>query len=648
MKRKTLPKAKALRLLTLAGAFLALCLVTGVVTTYGSMQGPSIPAPKPGYLMNASLRSLTPPELSRDQTSPKATAIDYSAEDDLSENDAARYGHIFAFQDIGDLEMANAEIAKLSDNRLMGHVLYQRYLHLEYKASYEELSSWLRHYADQPGADKIYDMAVKRRPASASLPARPRSSFGTAGRLDLDAGQTVIPYTPSSRKSAAEKARARDIERAVRVDLNRERPSSAVKRLDTAEAKQVFDTAARDALLGEVAASYFYLGKQDKAFETALPALERSGAEAPMAGWIAGLMAWKAGDYTTAAKCFEAVANSKRVSAWMDSAGAFWAARAHLRNNNTKEVSKWLKEAARHPRSFYGLLAIKTLGVHRGFYNWDTPRFSKKYEAALQKVPAGRRALALLEARQYPLAELELSRINAGDNQVLREALVALADARSLPSLAMQIGSAVTDEKGGFYDAVLYPVAPWQPENGFEVDRALVFALIRQESRFDPSVSNGGSGAVGLMQLMPATASHILGVKKDYFSGKQGKAKLTDPVFNIELGQKYLTTLMGLDYIDGNLFKLAAAYNAGPGKLQRWVKQLDYKDDPLMFIESIPVAETRMFVEKVMSNYWIYRMRLDQDTSSLEQVAAGQWPTYHGQDGKGGFRFASLAGIGWQ
>lgn len=631
-----------------AGAFLALCLLSGVVATYGSIQRPQVPQPKPVYLIEASLRNMTPPELARNPLLPKPAAIDYTQDDDLSENDAARYGHIFAFQDVADWEMANAEIAKISDNRLMGHVLYQRYMHPAYKASYDELAGWLRHYADHPEAGRIYTMALKRKPASVSMPAKPRSSSGTAGRLDLDAGQTSVPYRPSSRKSQAALTRARDIEQAVRRDLNNERPSAALKRLDTAEAKQVFDVAERDALQGDIAASYFYLGKQDLAYKTALPAVSRSGANAPMAGWIAGLMAWKAQDYAQAAKYFETVAESERVSAWMDSAGAFWAARAHLRNKNTKEVSRWLKEAARHPRSFYGLLAIKTLGVRRGFYNWETPRFTGKHEAALKSVPAGYRALALLEARQYQMAEQELSRINAGDNQTLRESLVALADARSLPSLAMQIGSAVTNGEGGFYDAVLYPSAPWQPENGFEVDRALVFALIRQESRFDPSASNGGSGAVGLMQLMPATASHVLGVKKDYFTGNKGKAKLADPVFNIGLGQKYLTTLLGLDYINGNLFKLVAAYNAGPGKLQRWTKQLDYNDDPLLFIESIPVAETRMFVEKVMSNYWIYRMRLDQDTTSLEEVAAGKWPSYHGQDGKGGFRLASLAAMGWQ
>ena len=70
------------------------------------------------------------------------------------------------------------------------------------------------------------------------------------------------------------------------------------------------------------------------------------------------------------------------------------------------------------------------------------------------------------------------------------------------------------------------------------------------------------------------------------------------------------------------------AYNAGPGKLARWEKTVNYDNDPLLFIESIPVAETRIFVERVLTNYWIYRLKYHQNTDSLEDVASGTWPVY--------------------
>jgi soluble lytic murein transglycosylase-like protein len=99
------------------------------------------------------------------------------------------------------------------------------------------------------------------------------------------------------------------------------------------------------------------------------------------------------------------------------------------------------------------------------------------------------------------------------------------------------------------------------------------------------------------------------------------------------LGQKYLAHLLDDDSVRGNLFMLAAAYNAGPGTLRRWLKTVKFDDDPLLFIESIPSGETRIFIERVVANFWIYRERLGQDSPSLDAVAVGLWPYYVALDG---------------
>ena len=80
---------------------------------------------------------------------------------------------------------------------------------------------------------------------------------------------------------------------------------------------------------------------------------------------------------------------------------------------------------------------------------------------------------------------------------------------------------------------------------------------------------------------------------------------------------------------------LSVAYNGGPGNLAKWVRQTGNQDDPLLFIESIPSRETRIFVERVMANLWIYRMRLGQTNESLSAVAGGAWPIYAALDGLG-------------
>ena len=125
------------------------------------------------------------------------------------------------------------------------------------------------------------------------------------------------------------------------------------------------------------------------------------------------------------------------------------------------------------------------------------------------------------------------------------------------------------------------------------------------------------------MQLMPATAADIA-----ERAGLSGKLDLFDPEVNLSLGQRYIRHLFKHEAIQGDLFRLVAAYNSGPRKLEEWRRRDDFNGDPLLFIESIPSRETRLFIERVLASYWIYRHRLDQPTPSLDAIAAGQWPTY--------------------
>ena len=75
--------------------------------------------------------------------------------------------------------------------------------------------------------------------------------------------------------------------------------------------------------------------------------------------------------------------------------------------------------------------------------------------------------------------------------------------------------------------------------------------------------------------------------------------------------------------------------HAGPGNLRKWLRKIDHRGDPLLLIESIPSRETRNFVERVLSNFWIYRERLQQDTPSLDAVASGHAPIYLRLDSRG-------------
>jgi soluble lytic murein transglycosylase-like protein len=115
-----------------------------------------------------------------------------------------------------------------------------------------------------------------------------------------------------------------------------------------------------------------------------------------------------------------------------------------------------------------------------------------------------------------------------------------------------------------------------------------------------------------------------------------GKPDLTDPEVSLTLAQEYIGELTGNAGIGRSLLLIAAAYNSGPAPIQRWLASPELRQDPLLFVESIPSRETRTFTHQVMANFWIYRQRLGQPTPDLDALAAGRWPTYTAFDAPSG------------
>jgi soluble lytic murein transglycosylase-like protein len=209
-----------------------------------------------------------------------------------------------------------------------------------------------------------------------------------------------------------------------------------------------------------------------------------------------------------------------------------------------------------------------------------------------------------------------------------RTVLLAIADRLGLSSLAFRTATRLAATDGRVVERGLYPVPRWRPSNGFILDRALIFAVMRQESAFNAR-AHSHAGARGLMQLMPGTAGYMA---KRRFRGRN-RQRLYDPVLNVTLGQKYLHYLLKHDTVQGDMFHLAAAYNGGPGNLAKWRRRVGrLSRDPLLFIESVPSRETRNFIERVLANLWLYRERFNQEAPSLNALAAGRAPVYKSID----------------
>lgn len=141
----------------------------------------------------------------------------------------------------------------------------------------------------------------------------------------------------------------------------------------------------------------------------------------------------------------------------------------------------------------------------------------------------------------------------------------------------------------------------------YKMDAALILAIIHRESFFREKVESR-SGAQGLMQLMPRTAAYVY---KKYHFDQLFIYDLSDPVLNLHLGLKYYSEL---EKQFGNRVLALAAYNAGPGRVNEWIKRKSYNnwaDEDAGFIISIPYPETRTYVKVILENYLIYQSLLE-------------------------------------
>ncbi|MGH7210622.1 MAG: transglycosylase SLT domain-containing protein, partial [Acetobacteraceae bacterium] len=301
-------------------------------------------------------------------------------------------------------------------------------------------------------------------------------------------------------------------------------------------------------------------------------------------------------------------------------ASAYWAARAALRQHHVADYYDWLRRAAAERRTFHGLIARRILGWGTGLILGHEV-LSQADVDALAAMPRGRLAFALLQVGQRERAEAELRALwpEVADSAPLRRALLLAAAGAHLTDLAAQLASLVQAADGIPHDALLFPVPRLDPAGGFVVDRALVYGLTRTESNFDPTAVSR-AGAHGLMQIMAVTARAVSG------NPRLKTAALHDPALNLGLGQRLLLRLAARPSIHGDLIRLLGSYNAGAAGFADAVAKRGDEADPVLFIDSIPISETRRFVQRVLANSWIYAASLGLPPPGLEELAAGRFP----------------------
>ncbi|WND02004.1 lytic transglycosylase domain-containing protein [Temperatibacter marinus] len=533
----------------------------------------------------------------------------------LSKSDEKLYRQIFDYQKKGDWRRAERLIKRVENTILLGHVRYQKLMHpKKYRSKYHELAAWMARYADHPYAYSVYRLAMKRR-GRANAPRRPVETKypGVTGQSARQS--PAVPYRNRALRSSVYRFKKR-----IRTHVRRGEPERAERRYWAMEATKVLTDHEKAQVLARIASSYYYDGKDEKARAISLYGSALSSQTEALNDWIAGLSAYRQGLTDKAHHSFKKLTFSDDANSWLTSAGHFWASRTAYQDNNAALGEKHLRLASGYKETFYGMIAGYQLGIEPSF-DWSLPELTAAEMFSLNAYPAVRRAIALVEVGRDDLADEELRLLWGREGVTVQKQLMALASRLNLPAIQIRLGYAGGLDKRAPV-SVKYPLPDWKPADGMRVDRALIFAMMRKESGFR-SRARSHVGARGLMQVMPATARVLYSRNRTL---RKNRDKLTEPEYNMALGQQYVEYLNKMEYTEANLLMLLAAYNGGPGNLLKWRKDTRYDQDPLLFIESISFYETRDYIERVMANLWLYRNRLGQATPTLEALAQGAWP----------------------
>jgi soluble lytic murein transglycosylase-like protein len=536
----------------------------------------------------------------------------------LSPSDAVLVRRIFVAQSRGDMVLASRATDELENPLLLGRILADRYLGSFHRSTVPELTDWLDRFGDQPDASPIHALLLQRLPKGAVTPPSPvvqtlPSPLATsAARHGDDDGTDEMPIQ-----------RNPVLDRAVIVYANAGNDSAALRLI---ERQKSLDPGYRALLRGEVARVLFTQNRDDAVLDIAETTARdtTTGRQAALIGLMAGLAAWRQQQPQRAADYFEAAAEAPVASIAQRAAAAFWAARAARRVGDPVIASYWLHQAAKYPLTFHGLIAQRALRLHSGVAA-DRDTLSQADVDAIAATPHGLRAFALLQVGQQDRAETELRALwpATKTDPGLGRALRLVASNAGMFDLAAQLAALTENEPtdGQSRGNVVLPLPPLHPTGGFRVDPALVYALTRVESDFDNGCVST-AGARGLMQIMPDTARSVTG------NASLGSDQLHDPAFNLALGQRYLVYLTTQTGIGPDLIRTLASYNSGPGRFMQWSGTIRDDDDPLLFIEAIPNAETRVFVRRALTYAWIYAARLGRPPLGLDALVAGEFPRF--------------------
>jgi soluble lytic murein transglycosylase len=318
--------------------------------------------------------------------------------------------------------------------------------------------------------------------------------------------------------------------------------------------------------------------------------------------WLGGTKAlWQLGDARRAAPMFYRYGTAAQTPQTR-AKGFYWAGRALARAGDTAGANRYFEMAAAYPTAFYGELALERLGrpippLTDAPHQQPTPAERAAFMA--KPITAAVREVARASDWQTTVRffrEISDQAVTESDHVLVAE----LAQSLGRRDLGVILGQAAHAEGMVNFQKIAYPLIPAPPGT----DWTMVHAISRQESQFSQNAVSH-AGARGLMQLMPGTAREQAGKIGLAYDDSQ---LMSNPSYNLQLGDAFFARMM--DYYGGCYPLAVGAYNAGPGNVNRWLRD---NGDPrygsvdwIDWIERIPLSETRNYIQRVLENAVVY------------------------------------------
>ncbi len=526
----------------------------------------------------------------------------------LSREDREYYDQVFTA--IGRSQWAEAE--RLLNERQPGllHDVARAELYIapnSPRVEAEQIAAWLQTGYELPQAPQLVRLGQTR---------------GLTGEPNLPYARDMVSQGSIPRRTrprpVEDGTMPSDVRAAILDRISNDDPTGARVLLDGVDAS--LSAEARAEWRQRVAWSYFIENMDGQALGMAQTVAEGRGHWVAEGDWVAGLAAWRLEDCETSGAAFQRAAQGA-INPTLRAAALFWASRAALRCRQPGLSTQLLNEAARLDQTLYGMLASEQLG--RSLPDQDGgAEFSADDWRQVGNYRNVQVAVALDEIGRDVLAsQVLLHQARISDP---REYAAYSRLARELGFPQTQIYMSLYAPAGAEADpSARQPAPKVAPYNGWQVDPALAFAHILQESAFRPNATSPAN-AQGLMQITPITVRQhapTLGLNA-------GSVDIYDPETNLAFGQQNLIMLRDHPVTRGRLPVIMAAYNAGMTPITRWETEVDDRNDPLLYMEAIPYWETREYVAIVMRHYWMYERQANVASPSRMALAQNGWPLF--------------------